>query len=125
MANASLRAYTREPADMTVAPVLGPPRVGCEQLDAGYAWCYEKLFSHRSIWRRRPADTRAVLAYLAMSYLYKRSNRCWHLLIKHRLTGAVWHPLIEHSRRRHLKLRPRLAALEPAVRASHCVSPGV
>jgi hypothetical protein len=50
-------------------------------LEQGYAWCYEKLFSHASIWRRRPSDPNAVLAYLAMSYLYKRCNRFWHLLI--------------------------------------------
>ena len=41
-----------------------------------------------------PASRRpAVLPYLAMSYLYKRSNRLWHWLIRHRLTariGAVW-----------------------------------
>ena len=42
----------------------------------------------RSIWRRRPDDWRAVPPYLAMSYLYKRSNRLWHLLIRHRLTGT-------------------------------------
>jgi hypothetical protein len=101
----------------------------CEQLDHGYAWCYDKLFSHASIWKRRPSDGKAVLAYLAMSYLYKRSNRFWHLLIRHRLTAAMWRPLIEHSRRRHLTLRPRLEALgvadEAAARASQCVSAGV
>jgi hypothetical protein len=105
--------------------VFQPKHMSCEQLDAGYALCYEKLFSHRSIWRRRPADAKAVLAYLAMSYLYKRSNRFWRLLIKHRLTGPIWHPLIEHSRRRHLRLRPRLEKLDSPVRASQCVSPGV
>jgi len=109
----------------TAHVVFQPKHMSCEQLDAGYAWCYEKLFSHRSIWRRRPADANAVLAYLGMSYLYKRSNRFWHLLIKHRLTGAIWHPLIEHSRRRHLQLRPRLEKLELPARASQCVSPGV
>jgi hypothetical protein len=71
-----------------------------------------------------------VLAYLAMSYLYKRSNRFWHLLIKHRLTGAVWRPLIEHSRQRHLAFRQRILSADPdggagSIRASHCVSPGV
>jgi hypothetical protein len=66
-----------------------------------------------------------------MSYLYKRSNRFWHQLIKHRLTAKVWRPLIEHSRRRHLQLRPKLEALSlvdesiGAARASQCVSPGV
>jgi hypothetical protein len=112
--------------------------MSCKELDDGYAWCYDRLFSHRSIWRRRPADRRAVLAYMAMSYLYKRSNRFWHLLIKHRLTGSVWRPLIEHSRRRHLDLRVRLETQQvlevPAeaipngpvpARASQWVSPGV
>jgi len=87
------------------------------------------LFSHRSIWKRRPADRRAVLAYLAMSYLYKRSNRFWHWLIKYRLTAAVWRPLIEHSRRRHLRLRPHLETLgvggAPPARASQYLSAGV
>jgi|SRR5579872_58914 len=113
----------------TAHVVFQPKQMSCEHLDRGYAWCYERLFSHRSIWRRRPDDARAVLAYLAMSYLYKRSNRFWHLLIRHRLTGAVWRPLIEHSRRRHLRLRRRLVALDdPAVRptrSSQIVGPGV
>jgi radical SAM superfamily enzyme YgiQ (UPF0313 family) len=111
----------------TAHVVFQPKHMSCEELDRGYAWCYDRLFSHASIWRRRPEDSRAVLAYLAMSYLYKRSNRIWHLLIKHRLTGAVWRPLIEHSRRRHLKLRSRLelVSTDDLVRASQCVSPGV
>ncbi len=112
----------------TAHVVFQPRHMSCEELDRGYAWCYESLFSHRSIWRRRPADRKAVLAYLAMSYLYKRSNRFWHLLIKHRLTAAAWRPLIEHSRRRHLKLRPHLEALGVEAghaRASQYVSAGV
>src|SRR6478752_105892 len=44
-------------------PKLMTPR----QLMDGYAWCYRRLFSHTSIWRRRPTDVRAVPAYLAMS----------------------------------------------------------
>ena len=62
----------------TAHAVFRPRHMSPEELEAGYAWCYETLFSHRSIWRRRPADWRAVPAYLAMSYLYKRSNRFWH-----------------------------------------------
>ena len=46
--------------------------------------------------------------YLAMSYLYKRSNRLWDLLIRHRLTGPAWRPLVEWTRRRHLRFRRRL-----------------
>lgn len=98
-----------------------------EELDRGYALCYSKLFSHGSIWRRRPTDNRAVPAYLAMSYLYKRSNRFWHLLIRHRQTARVWRPLIELSRRRHLRLRKRLINLDAhgPVRASQFVRSGV
>lgn len=78
-----------------------------EQLAEGYAWCYRRLFSPASIWRRRPEDARAILPYLAMSYLYKRSNRLWHLLIRHRLTHLAWRPLVEWTRRRHVRFRRR------------------
>jgi radical SAM superfamily enzyme YgiQ (UPF0313 family) len=112
--------------------VFQPKHMSAEDLDRGYAWCYSKLFSHSSIWKRRPADVKAVPAYLAMSYLYKRSNRFWHLLIRHRLTAVVWRPLIELSRRRQLRLRPwlqRVTSAEDAngrdVRASQFVSGGV
>lgn len=67
-------------------------------------------FSHASIWRRRPADIRAILPYLAMSYLYKRSNLMWHFLIRYRLTATVWRPLVEVTRWRHVRFRRRLAA---------------
>ena len=110
----------------TAHVVFEPRRMSAEELESGYTWCYERLFSHRSIWRRRPRDWRAVPAYLAMSYLYKRSNRIWHWLIRHRLTALVWRPLIELSRRRHLKFRRRLAAAaEPANEARNVVSAGV
>ena len=94
----------------TAHVVFEPAMMSGEALQAGYEWCYERLFSHRSIWRRRPRDWRAVPAYLAMSYLYKRSNRFWHWLIRYRLTALIWRPLIELSRRRHLRFRRRLAA---------------
>jgi radical SAM superfamily enzyme YgiQ (UPF0313 family) len=113
----------------TAHVVFKPKRMSPEQLSEGYAWCYETLFSHRSIWRRRPQDHDAVLGYLAMSYLYKRSNRFWRLLIRHRLTALVWRPLIEHSRRRHLAFRRRLETLAAdatcATAAASCVSAGV
>ena len=115
----------------TAHVVFQPKHMSCDELDQGYAWCYETLFSHSSIWKRRPLDVAAVLPYLAMSYLYKRSNRFWHLLIKHRLTAALWRPLIDHSRRRHLRLRARLASISlldestGTARACQCVSPGV
>jgi radical SAM superfamily enzyme YgiQ (UPF0313 family) len=90
--------------------VFRPKHMTPAELEAGYAWCYRRLFSHRSIWRRRPRDWRAVGPYLAMSYLYKRSNLFWHLLIRSGLTARVWRPLVETTRRRHLGFRARLAA---------------
>ena len=107
--------------------VFRPRHMSPDELEAGYAWCYDRLFSHSSIWRRRPADWRAVPPYLAMSYLYKRSNRLWHLLIRHRLTGPVWRPLVECTRRRHLRFRRRLASRPAPARAmaGSVVSAGV
>ncbi len=90
--------------------VFQPRRMTADQLLAGYRYCYRRLFSHRSIWRRRPADWRAVPPYLGMCYLYKRANWLWPFLIRHRLTGPVWRPLVELTRRRHLRFRQRLAA---------------
>jgi len=75
------------------------------QLARGYAWCYRRVFSHRGIWRRRPEDWQAIPAYLAMSYLYKRANWLWPMLIRANLTAAVWRPLVEMSRLRHLRFR--------------------
>jgi len=92
----------------TAHVVFRPARMSPERLAEGYAWCYEKLFSHASIWRRRPADPRAVLPYLAMACLYKRSNRLWEFLIRHDLTAAAWAPIVEWTRRRHLRFRARL-----------------
>ncbi len=89
----------------TAHVVFQPRRMTVEQLAAGYAYCYTRLFSHGSIWKRRPEDTGAVPAYLAMSYLYKRSNYLWHLLIERDLVQAVWTPLVELSRRRHVQFR--------------------
>jgi radical SAM superfamily enzyme YgiQ (UPF0313 family) len=90
--------------------VFRPKNMTAEQLAEGYSWCYQRLFSHASIWRRRPADLASVPPYLAMAYLYKRSNWLWHLLIRHRLTAALWRPLLSWSRWRHLHFRRRLEA---------------
>ncbi|MCG8653807.1 MAG: radical SAM protein, partial [Pirellulales bacterium] len=111
----------------TAHVVFRPRHLSAEQLAEGYAWCYRRLFSNASIWRRRPRDWRAVPAYLAMSYLYKRSNLLWHLLIKYRLTSKVWRPLVELTRRRHLKFRRRLERQPSAAggRSSNVVSAGV
>ena len=90
--------------------VFRPKHMTPEELAHGYGWIYQRLFSHRSIWERRPEEWGAVAPYLAMSYLYKRSNRVWHTLIKHDLVQTVWRPLVEWSRARHLKYRARLIA---------------
>jgi radical SAM superfamily enzyme YgiQ (UPF0313 family) len=109
----------------TAHVVFEPKHLTAEQLFHGYQWCYRRLFSHRSIWRRRPRDWRAVLPYLAMSYLYKRSNLIWQLLIRYRLTAWIWRPLIELSRRRHLRFRRRLERSESAGEPGSVVSAGV
>lgn len=108
--------------------VFRPRHMTPDELAEGYAWCYRRLFSHRSIWRRRPRDPGAVLPYLAMSYLYKRSNRLWHFLIRHRLTASVWRPLVDWTRRRHLRFRKRLAAspvFTPGAAAPSVITAGV
>lgn len=94
----------------TAHVVFRPRHMTPEQLYEGYAWAYRRLFSHGSIWKRRPLRAAAVLPYLGMSYLYKKCNRVWPFLIRHRLTHALWHPLVEISRRRHLAWRRQLAA---------------
>jgi radical SAM superfamily enzyme YgiQ (UPF0313 family) len=96
----------------TAHVVFRPKHLTPEQLAEGYAWCYRRLFSHRSIWRRRPHDVAAVPPYLAMSYLYKRSNWLWYYLIRHRLTGWVWRPMVEWTRWRHVRYRSMLARSE-------------
>jgi hypothetical protein len=81
-----------------------------EELLLGYDWLYRRLFSHASIWRRKPVEWQALPAYFAGCYLYKRSNRLWRFLIKHQLVHAVWRPLVEMTRLRHLAYRRQLAA---------------
>jgi radical SAM superfamily enzyme YgiQ (UPF0313 family) len=88
--------------------VFRPRHMAPEVLEAGYAWCYERLLSLPSIWQRRPLQTDAVLPYLAMMLLYKRSNALWEFLIRHRLVAAAWRPLVEATRLRHLRFRRRL-----------------
>jgi radical SAM superfamily enzyme YgiQ (UPF0313 family) len=96
----------------TAHAVFRPKHMSPEELEHGYAWIYRRLFSHASIWRRKPADWRAVAPYLAMSYLYKRSNRFWRLLIKYHLVNATWRPLVELTRLRHVRFREELARTE-------------
>lgn len=91
----------------TAHAVFRPRYMTPEELEEGYKWSYSKLFSHASIWRRRPSAFSSVFPYLAMAYLYKRSNRFWHFIIRHGLTSRVWRPLVEISRIRHLHDRKR------------------
>ena len=113
----------------TAHAVFRPKHMEPEELEQGYGWLYQRLFSHASIWLRRPEDWRAVAPYLGMSYLYKRSNRIWHLLIKHRLVHRVWSPLVELTRLRHLSFRRRLSrrdtVTDHAGRAGQVVPAGV
>ncbi len=107
----------------TAHVVFRPARMSVEQLEAGYAWCYERFASYASIWTRRPEDWRAVPAYLAMSHLYKRSNRLWGFLIRHRLTASAWRPLVEWTRARHLRFRERLAARDTLAAPRRALAP--
>jgi radical SAM superfamily enzyme YgiQ (UPF0313 family) len=110
----------------TAHAVFRPRNMTPEQLEQGYEWMYRRLFSHASIWRRRPADWRAVAPYMAMSYLYKRSNRFWRFLIQRHLVHAVWRPLIELTRLRHVSFREQLARAEtPSGNAVGVVTAGV
>ena len=52
----------------TAHAVFQPRHMTPDELEQGYAWIYDRLFSHSSIWRRRPQDWSAVPLYLAMSY---------------------------------------------------------
>lgn len=103
----------------TANVVFRPKNMTVDELAEGYAWLYAHVFSHASIWKRRPDAASAVLPYLGMSYLYKRANLVWPFLIRHRLTHALWRPLVEISRRRQLQFRKKLLAVpEEAPRAA-------
>lgn len=97
----------------TAHVVFRPARMSMEELAAGYACCYERLFSYSSIWKRRPVDARAVAPYLAMSVLYKRANPLWRFLIRHQLVARVWRPLVEATRKRHLRFRRVVKVISP------------
>jgi radical SAM superfamily enzyme YgiQ (UPF0313 family) len=89
--------------------VFRPRHMLPEDLEAGYAWLYQYLFSLPCIWRRRPERVSEWLPYLGMSLLYKRANIIWPFLIRHRLVATAWRPMVERARRRHLRYRRRLA----------------
>jgi radical SAM superfamily enzyme YgiQ (UPF0313 family) len=107
----------------TAHVVFRPKHLTPKELLLGYDWLYRRLFSHVSIWRRRPESLGALPTYLAGCYLYKRSNRLWKFLIQHQLVRRVWRPLVELSRRRHLAFRRRLAA-EPVAEVAAAAPAG-
>jgi radical SAM superfamily enzyme YgiQ (UPF0313 family) len=90
--------------------VFRPARMTAQELEDGYAWCYQRLFSLASIWRRRPERWSEVPSYVVMASLYKKANWAWPFLIRHRLTAAAWRPFIEAARLRHLRFRKQLRA---------------
>jgi radical SAM superfamily enzyme YgiQ (UPF0313 family) len=99
----------------TAHVVFQPKRMSPQELYEGYAATYRRLFSLASIWRRRPAGIANALPYLGGSYLYKRCNWLWPWLIRARLTHALWSPLVELSRRRHVRwAEATLSASPPA-----------
>jgi radical SAM superfamily enzyme YgiQ (UPF0313 family) len=105
----------------TAHAVFRPKHFSPEELEAGYRWVYRRMFSLASIWTRRPGEAAALLPYLAMSCLYKRANPLWRFLIRHRLTHALWSPLVHCSRARHLRFRRRLVqATAVAARSAWC-----
>jgi radical SAM superfamily enzyme YgiQ (UPF0313 family) len=110
----------------TAHAVFRPKLMTPEGLEEGYRWIYRRVFSPRSIWQRRPHQASAVIPYLTMAWLYKRSNWLWKFLILHRLTHRVWSPLVGLSTRRHLRLRARLRDGQRLLEiAASPISPGV
>lgn len=105
--------------------VFEPRRMTVKELEDGYAWAYETLFSLKSIWERRPRSFSAAAGYFGMSLLYKKSNPLWRFLIRNRLTALAWRPLVEASRRRHLRLRKVSARSAGTCPSPSLVTPGV
>src|SRR6202049_1269809 len=54
--------------------VFQPKHMTPPELETGSAWIYQRLFSHASIWQRRPEQWQGIPPDLALSYLYKRSH---------------------------------------------------
>ncbi|MEZ4337551.1 MAG: radical SAM protein [Sandaracinaceae bacterium] len=122
------RILHREWSKYDTAHVVFEPRhMTPDELQRGYEWLYQRTFGHRSIWNRRPDDPRAVPPYLAMAYLYKRANPLWRVLIERDLTQWAWRPLVEWTRRRHLRRRRAMPAVPttPGPRAATVVYAGV
>jgi radical SAM superfamily enzyme YgiQ (UPF0313 family) len=100
--------------------VFRPRHMEPEVLEAGYHWCYERLFSRASIWKRHPPQFSTALAYVARTYLYKKSNPLWEFLIRHRLVSTVWRPLVEVTRWQRFRSARKLEALPGSVADLPC-----
>jgi radical SAM superfamily enzyme YgiQ (UPF0313 family) len=110
----------------TAHAVFRPRHMSPRSLDQGYAWTYRRLFSHASIWRRRPEDWRAIRPTWRCRTSTSVRTVFWHLLIQQDLVPWCWRPLVELTRRRHVSYRRRLAR-QPGVDATpgQLVSAGV
>ena len=98
----------------TAHAVFRPKHMTPEELEHGYCMDLPPPVFPRFHLAPPARGLAAVPPYLAMSYLYKRSNRFWHLLIKHDLVNPVWKPLVEMTRLRHVHYRRRLLQEEGA-----------
>jgi radical SAM superfamily enzyme YgiQ (UPF0313 family) len=100
----------------TTHVVFRPKHLAPEELQLGYEWLYRRLFSHRSIWARRPEAPADWPGYFAGAYLYKHANRLWPFLIRHQLVHAAWRPLVEAARRRQRRTRHGLRRADTSPR---------
>ena len=92
--------------------VFRPKHLTPDELLLGYDWLYRRLFSHASIWTRRPEALSDLPTYLAGAYLYKHANWLWRRLIERGLVHAAWRPLVERARRGHWTRLRRLGFSE-------------
>jgi radical SAM superfamily enzyme YgiQ (UPF0313 family) len=100
----------------TAHAVFQPKHMSPQELEEGYAWAYTRLMSWASTWARRPqpregagwaASAPELAGYLAMSLLYKHANPVWPFVIRHRLTHALWQPMVRAARSRKLHVKSR------------------
>ena len=89
--------------------VFRPRHMTPEELEAVYAWIYRAPLLAPLDLGAPPAPGQRRVAVPGDGVLYKRANPLWQLLIRHRLTHAVWGPLVRLTRARHRHFRRRLA----------------
>src|SRR5207253_797253 len=97
----------------------------------GFDHDHRGVFAATAEWieaNRLECATFHILTPYPATPLYRQMEAEGRLLIRRRLKDAAWGPLIELSRRRHLRFRRRLAgtpAREGSARGGMVVSPGV